>query len=200
MIQKLALGVRVLLGLSATAGWAADFNVSNSGFTAYVINGTNNATLQLLRGRTYTFALAAAGHPFWIKTNRVTGTGSAYTNGVTGNGLATGTLTFAVPTNAPNSLVYICQLHAGMVGTLLITNPPAPPKPAVLTNWLHLPNGDLQFTVAGTPGLPHRVQAVAEVTASNWVSLVTNTPANGNFTFTITNPTSSPRRFYRVLQ
>jgi hypothetical protein len=113
-------------------GHAQNFSVVNSGFSAYVINGMSNPTLTLTRGVTYVFNIEASGHPFFIKTSFTTGTGNAYTNGVTGNGTTVGTLTFAVPTNAPNQLFYHCSIHAAMGGTVNITNGPAPPTVRVV--------------------------------------------------------------------
>jgi hypothetical protein len=186
--------------LGAVAGFGADFSVVNSGFTAYVINGTNNPNLTLVRGRTYTFDILAIGHPFWIKTNRVTGATSAYTNGVAGNGTASGTLTFAVPTNAPGSLFYSCQIHAAMSGFLVITNPPPPPPSAVLTNLTRLANGNLQFTVAGNAGATYQVLASTNVASTNWVAVATNTPAGGSFNFVVSNTAALPQQHFRVVQ
>ena len=98
------------------------FTVTNSGNGAYVIDGSNNPTLNLLRGFTYTFNINASGHPFYIKTSQTTGTGNQYTSGVTGNGTQSGTLTFAVPYNAPSTLYYICQYHLAMKGTISISD------------------------------------------------------------------------------
>ena len=75
-----------------------------------------------MRGFTYIFNVNASGHPFWIKTSATTGTGNAYSSGVTNNGTASGSITFAVPYNAPNTLYYICQYHSGMVGTINISD------------------------------------------------------------------------------
>ncbi len=96
--------------------------MTNSGSGAYVIDGSNNPTLNLLRGFTYTFNINASGHPFYIKTAQTTGTGNQYTTGVTGNGTQSGTLTFAVPYNAPSTLYYICQYHSAMKGTISISD------------------------------------------------------------------------------
>jgi len=101
---------------------ARNYTVTNSGASDYVIDGSNDPTLNLLRGFTYTFSVNASGHPFWIKTAQVIGTGSAYNNGVTNNGTDNGTITFAVPYNAPSTLYYICQYHIDMVGTISITD------------------------------------------------------------------------------
>ena len=100
-----------------------NFNVGNSGASAYTFTGdgfpssVNNPTLYLERGNTYNFRLAASGHPFEI---RLASGGSAYSSGVTNNGAQTGLTTFVVPMDAPESLVYQCTLHSGMVGTIKI--------------------------------------------------------------------------------
>jgi len=113
---------------SSSAGTACSpsgttFAVSNVGFSAYSIDGTNNRTLTLCRGGTYTFTLAASGHPFYIKTVQGVGTANAYNDGVTGNGSETGSITFAVPGNAPASLFYNCQYHGSMTGNINIVSP-----------------------------------------------------------------------------
>jgi len=114
-------GVQGYTGSQGTSG-SRTYTVTNSGASAYTIDGASNPTLNLLRGFTYTFNVNASGHPFWIKTSQVTGTGSAYSNGVTNNGTASGTITFAVPYDAPSTLYYICQFHGVMVGTISITD------------------------------------------------------------------------------
>lgn len=43
-------------------------------------------------------------------------------NGVTGNGLDVGTVTFTVPLTAPNTLFYNCSLHSTMTGVITIIN------------------------------------------------------------------------------
>ena len=96
--------------------------VTNAGAGAYVINGSSNPSLTLQRGVSYKFQVSASGHPFWIKTAAVTGTGSAYSTGVTNNGSESGTIVFNVPLDAPDTLYYICQYHGSMVGTLNIVN------------------------------------------------------------------------------
>ena len=53
----------------------------------------NDPILYLKRAHTYQFVLNASGHPFEILTSS---SGSQYNFGVTGNGSATGTITFTV--------------------------------------------------------------------------------------------------------
>ena len=96
------------------------FKVVTGAVAAYAINGAENPVITLKRGATYTFELKATGHPFWIKTKNSTGTANAFEAGVTGNGKERGTLTFAVPADAPALLHYNCQVHDMMNGAIHI--------------------------------------------------------------------------------
>jgi hypothetical protein len=120
--MRLPLLLLVALLARVPAAAAADFTVFSIGSIAYSVNGNSNPDLPLVRGLTYTFAIDAPGHPFWIKTAQVIGTASAFNTGVTNNGTQSGTLTFTVPQNAPDTLFYICQFHSPMTGALLITD------------------------------------------------------------------------------
>ncbi len=101
------------------------YNVTNQAASAYIFSGEglNNAVnpdLTLKRGETYEFVVDAPGHPFIIKTVQSIGTGNAYNDGVTNNGAASGTISFTVPNNAPDTLFYICEFHSPMTGTFTI--------------------------------------------------------------------------------
>lgn len=98
-----------------------DFTAVNVGSSAYLINSESNPALTLIRGETYTIQVNAPGHPFWIKTSPVTGTGNVYTNGVLNNGAMEGQITFSVPYVAPGRLYYSCQFHGAMQGVIMIT-------------------------------------------------------------------------------
>ena len=52
----------------------------------------------------------------------MTGTGDAYSNGVTNNGITSGKLTFTVPSDAPSVLYYNCQIHSEMTGKINIVD------------------------------------------------------------------------------
>ena len=107
---------------SVPAGTTTFTVTSTNAPVSYTVNGSENPTITLQRGQTYTFDLTVPGHPFYIMTTQGTNTGNAYSNGITGNGTVNGTLTFAVPSNAPNTLFYDCSVHAGMTGTITVTN------------------------------------------------------------------------------
>ena len=107
--------------LSATP---IQFNVTNSGTVAYVIGGQNNPIIVLTRGARYVFNISSPGYPFWIKTAATTGTGDAYSTGVTNNGISSGsgTTTFIVPNDAPTTLYYKSEFNSSMGGTLTISD------------------------------------------------------------------------------
>ena len=101
------------------------FTVSNNGASDYTfaqdnkwfLSNVNDPILYLRRGETYKFVISASGHPFQI---RVSNGGSAYSDGITNNTIASGTLTFVVPMNAPATLYYQCTAHSGMGNTINI--------------------------------------------------------------------------------
>ena len=96
-------------------------------------HGENKNLGPLYRGGTYTFNLhsSIASHPFYLTTDNGSGFVAnsyvgEYTTGVTGsrNNGTTGktTLTFTVPSNAPDTLYYQCGVHSAMRGTITIKN------------------------------------------------------------------------------
>lgn len=103
------------------------YDVTNGGSSAYIFNGegltnTNNPDLTFRRGSTYILNVNAPGHPFLINTVQGTGNANIYNEGVTNNGAVNGTITFIVPSNAPNTLYYNCQFHGLMNGEITITD------------------------------------------------------------------------------
>lgn len=89
---------------------------------SFTINGSQNPSLILQRGKTYTFNVTSPEHPFYLMVKQDTNPVNAYSNGVTGNGTEGGTLTFVVPAGAPDKLYYDCGVHNAMTGTITITN------------------------------------------------------------------------------
>jgi len=111
------------------------FAVTNSGASAYLFDqySGNNPDIYLHPGQTVSFNINAPGHPFLI---RETAGGTLYSNGLThvsttgvvttgadAQAKQTGTLIWKVPFSLVNTTyVYQCQVHAGMVGNLIIQN------------------------------------------------------------------------------
>jgi len=93
---------------------------------AYDIDLSHGTDIEALyRGGTYTFNLNVTGHPFYLTTDDGTnwvqgGYVGEYTNGVTGSRTEVGTLTFTVPSDAPDTLYYQCANHSGMKGAIHI--------------------------------------------------------------------------------
>jgi len=117
-----AMGTGGTTGTGASCQQAGTLTVTNSGMTAYVIDGMSNPSFTFCRGMTYTFAVNTPGHPFYIKTVQSTGTDNAYSSSVTGNGATSGNVVFVVPADAPATLFYDCSIHAAMTGTIHIVN------------------------------------------------------------------------------
>jgi hypothetical protein len=99
---------------------AGTIPVTNAGSSAYRFDGNaaNNPSITLCRGSTYTFAVNAPGHPFFLRTEA----GANYDMGVTGNGASSGNVVFVVPQGAPDRLIYVCSLHSSMRGTIFIVD------------------------------------------------------------------------------
>jgi plastocyanin len=125
-----------------------DITVGNSGSSHYTMTGVdaqnaifptqNDPTIYAHVGDTLEFDLNASGHPFYIKTSATTGTGNQVTTGtISGNGRAVGAVTWDTTGVTPGTYYYICEYHSGMVGSIVISQPPARPTYAsVLGNWL----------------------------------------------------------------
>ena len=98
------------------------FNVTANGSSAYIINGQENKTLTLIEEQTYTFNIAASGHPFWIKFINSIGTENAYVPEITNNGTDNGSIVFTVsPGSGGSTIYYNCQYHISMAGIINLT-------------------------------------------------------------------------------
>jgi plastocyanin len=108
-------------------------NVTNNGTSAFLFDQYpgNNATIYVTAGETIAFNLNVPTHPFLIRVSssstlynvgltHVTTTGTVTAN-ANAQGQVSGTLYWKVPSVlAGNTYVYQCQVHAGMVGNVVI--------------------------------------------------------------------------------
>lgn len=78
---------------------------------------TNDPVMYFARGCTYHIVNNDGDHPFEIRDQNG---GTAYNNGVVGNGTTMNTIKFTVPLDAPNTLYYQCPDHVGMGNTIII--------------------------------------------------------------------------------
>lgn len=108
--------------ISASSVYSAEVLKFTTRGMAYFVNGEFQPALSLKRGVTYAIEVDTPGHPLWIKTMISAGQDDAYSQGVTGNGTSSGTITFTVPADAPSQLFYDCQVHPTMHGDINITN------------------------------------------------------------------------------
>jgi len=121
-------GPNAITVASVGTGTTTEIKVVNNAAGAYNFStraGIDSPTLTLYRGNTYKFVVNATGHPFFLMTEPyVTGvdvdgsTSVLYTSGVTNNGADSGTVTFVVPSDAPNVLYYQCGNHTLMHGVI----------------------------------------------------------------------------------
>ena len=127
-VQRLAVNVPSVVTPPTLVAPSVSYAVATT-IGAYVFSGTNMGNnVQLgpfYRGGTYTFNLIATGHPFYLTTNNGTGFVTEtyvgeYTSGVTGSRTESGTMTFVVPQDAPDTLYYQCGVHGNMRGTIVI--------------------------------------------------------------------------------
>ena len=97
---------------------------------AYIFNPdglTRNPVLKLYRGQTYKFNVTTPNQAFSIKTQRIGGTLSRYTQGVSvddsgATAVESGILIFEIPLDAPNVLFYVSENDVNIGGVLQIQN------------------------------------------------------------------------------
>jgi len=177
----------------------SQFNVTASSIVNYTINGQPDPALTLVRGFTYTFSINVSSiHPFYIKTTSGTGTGNQYNEGVSGQGVTSGIITFAVPTNAPSTLYYQCSNHGGMTGPLNIVDPPEITISSVQVGT----NVVIKSTGVDTNTLDLNVSASPELSTNTvWetAAILSNAYENGTNTTTLALP-AADAGFFQVQQ
>jgi hypothetical protein len=176
----------------------------SNGSNDYIVNGQNDPTLTLFRGVTYRFQVffsTGITHPFYIRTNSNFATGSLYTNGVTGQGANGTTLTFAVPTDAPNQLIYQCGNHPSMMGFLNMTNAPVPPPTVIIVN-IMVTETNVIVTSTGAAGWSPIPEFSSNLTENAWATVpgFANNFSSGTNTTTFDrlDPICGPNVFVRV--
>jgi hypothetical protein len=174
--------------------YAADFDVTALGTDSfYTINGqAPNPTLTLTRGQTYTFEVNAdPSHPFFIFPEE----------GVSNNNTADGTITFAVPLDAPDSLSYFCSIH-GFGGAINVINAPLPPAPNVKIISISLTSSNVTLKSTGTNGWAGIPEFSSNLLSSSWsvVPNYSNSFSNGTNTavFNRLEAICGPNVFLRV--
>jgi len=134
------------------------FTIVNNNSSSFDFDGIgSNPTLTLFRGETYKFNVDATEdfggvfYPFWIRTAQIADISTTYDyqKGVINNGDSTGTITFTVPYDAPNTLYYVADNNSVMGGKLNIVNSSATPR-YLIANTLTYPETILSSSLAST--------------------------------------------------
>jgi len=186
----------------------ADFAVTSPDFF-YRINGQEpNPTLTLTRGSNYTFGInTAEDHPFQISSDF---DGTPYSNGVSNNNISSGVIVFAVPTNAPATLYYVCSLHL-FGGQINVVDPPPPPPPPDFSvsspGSYYVINGEetplltltrgVTYTFAIETDISHPFQIATDLGGTPYNDGVVNNNINsGTLTFTV--PLDAPGLLFYI--
>ena len=113
---------------STGPAFSPDYTITaiNDGAGAYTLSGNdrngvvsgNNQSLAFNNGDQVRFSVNASGHPFYIKTAQVTGTGDQ-ASGVDNNGAQVGNVDWTV--GSTGTFYYICQFHSAMTGTITVS-------------------------------------------------------------------------------
>lgn len=92
---------------------------------AFSVNGTEGLVLNLVRGTTYTFAIATgAQHPMVFTSSMEGGfLNTAQVIAVSGTPASAGTISFTPTTSTPSLLYYNCNNHSYMGGVINVTIP-----------------------------------------------------------------------------
>jgi hypothetical protein len=151
------------------------------GGTAWVIDYQNNPTITLVRGNTYVFSLVST-EPvaFYIKTQQTLGTNNLYNQGVTGNGSRTGTITFVVPQDAPNTLFYNSSTQPNMQGVFNIVDA--------------VPGTGPGFWIQTDPGVNGRIPSTPNISSRDVLGVINNGEDLGTVTFDV--PLVTAQDFY----
>jgi len=164
-----------------TVNYRVQVATNLGGPVSWQIDYQSNPTLTLVRGNTYVFTLTnTAEYPFWIKTERVSGISSAYSNGVTNNGGQVGVVTFVVPQDAPDTLYYAAQNSTNLQGQINIVDAAAGTGPG--------------FWIQTAPGVTGRNSASPNLSTRPVLGVTNNGEDLGTVAFDV--PAKTAQQFY----
>jgi hypothetical protein len=193
-----------LSGVSVSSTYAgysgtgyADYAHNNSDYVQWTVPLTASGNYSIA----FRYALNTGSRPLQITVNgQVAGT-VAFPN--TGAWTTwSSTLPLNVLLNAGNNTIRATVTGSNganvdyLALTSLLTNPPV----AVAFTRVAFTNGTLTLAGTGPSGASYRVWATTNITlpATNWSTIASGSFNGGVFTFTDSQTTNSPRRFYRL--
>lgn len=158
-----------------------NFRVTNNGNSEYVIDYEPNPVLTLVRGNTYVFDMILSRDlPMYIKTANTLGTTNLYNTGVTNNGASSGTLTFVVPQDAPDTLYYVNSTQSNMNGIINIIDATPGTGPG--------------FWIQTDPGVDGKIPSTPNISSRDVLGVINNGEDLGTITFNV--PLSTAQSFY----
>ena len=189
--------------LNATSGQNYVTEVTAAGSSDYILSGAfsgNDPAINISLGDTLTFNVNSPGHPFLIKTTNTTGTANAVT--VTNNGTSSGTIIWSP--NSVGTYYYICEYHAGMVGTITVgaSNVNYTWSNNITNGTTFTPTSTNTYTVIGTDGngcfstdnvtvnlIPNStgIDVITACDSLIWIDGITYSASNNTATYTLTN-------------
>lgn len=96
----------------------------------FVVNGVQGKTLVVVRGKTYSFKVdTSIQHDFYLSSSPIGWGASVYTDGVEGQFIYRGVVTFTPSNATPNLLYYQCRNHKNMGGPIFVVNEGEQGKP-----------------------------------------------------------------------
>jgi hypothetical protein len=183
-VLNLVRGGTYTFQVAQNAKESQNFRVQNNGNTSYLIDRIANQTLTLVRGNTYTFTMDLSGlYPFYIKTQPTLGTTNQYNQGVANNGAATGTITFTVPQDAPDTLYYVNPTQFGMQGIMNVIN--------------GTPGTGPGFWIQTDPGVNGLIPVTPNISSRNVLGVSNNGEDLGTITFNV--PKADAQDFFYTL-
>jgi len=189
--------------LNATSGQNYVIGVSALGASDYVFSGAfsgNDPTINISLGDTLTFNVNSPGHPFLIKTAATTGNANAVS--VANNGTSSGIITWSP--NTAGTYYYICEFHAGMVGTINVggSNINYTWDNNITNGNGFIPTSTNTYTVTAADGngcsstdnitinlIPNSsgTDVISSCNSVTWIDGITYTTSNNSATYTLTN-------------
>lgn len=175
-----AVGYTGSFGFTGSKGDEGSIYIEiSSGDFVYTVAGLtgNFPTITLVRGQLYTFDLIniSPTHPIALRlssgdTNVIPGT----TGNDPVNGVDSSSVTYRVPLDAPNSLVYQCAVHSNMVGNIIITDPVGftGSEGATLSDWV---------VVTSNYQSQHRNRIIADSSGGSFSITLPSNPSTGDY-------------------
>ncbi|MFM2295782.1 MAG: hypothetical protein RLZZ350_2195 [Verrucomicrobiota bacterium] len=92
----------------------------------------------------------------------------------------------------------ITGIPSGLIYGTFIPSTTAAPR---LTATNQLASAQFPLLLSGTPGINYAIQFSTNLSVSNWSGFITNSPTNGDYTFSFTNnQATNKNRFYRAVK